>query len=230
MANDPTVHVVQPGDRLSRIAFLHGYASTAAIWDAPENAELRGKRKNPEILMPGDRVFLPLKTPAAHPAAEQQETGLSHEPIPSEVCVELRFDGQPIVPRAKVSVRVDTEPYSPRAPYEGEVTLAGGVARFHVDPRVTEVLLTCEDPAFSIRLLVGHLQPLGEPGGVGAEQRLANLGFHCPTACPSGGAARRAHAGRLSQAAARFQEARGAAVTGELCEATLASIEDKSHA
>jgi N-acetylmuramoyl-L-alanine amidase len=206
---DPNIHVVEPGDRLSRIAFIHGHASVAAIWDAPENQALRARRKNPEILMPGDRVFLPPTTAEAHAAPEQSETRLEHVEIPSELRVKLVFDGEPIVPRGKVWVRIDTDPYSPKAPYESEVTLAGGAARFHVDPRVTEVTLISEDPAFSLRLLVGHLQPVDEPTGVGLEQRLSNLGFHCPAALPPGKSdkAVKAHAIEKAHASARFQAA-----------------------
>lgn len=180
MVNPKDVHVVEPGDRLSRIASLHGYASTDVVWDAPENAALRARRPNPEILMPGDRVFLPPRRGDAHAAPERKETRLARAGIRSELRLRLEYQGRPIVPRGRVYVVIDTDPYSPEAPYEGDVTLAEGLARFHIDPRVTEVKLVCEDPAFRLRLLVGHLQPVDEPTGIGVEQRLQNLGYRCP--------------------------------------------------
>lgn len=210
---DPkNLHVVEPGDRLSRIAARHGYASTAAIWDAAENAALKKRRANPEVLMPGiDKVFLPEKKAEEHAAPEKKVSTLAQEGIPSEVRIKLTFGGKPIAPKGKVRVRIDSEPYSPAAPYVGEVTLDGGVARFHVDPLVTEVVLACDDPAFTVRLRLGHLQPIDEDKGVGVEQRLTSLGYRCPTTLPAGaagsathGKALEAHGKARDAAAARF--------------------------
>ena len=57
----PKVHVVEQGEHLSDIAARHGFSSFRVIWDHPENAELKKKRKNPNILFPGDRLFIPDK-------------------------------------------------------------------------------------------------------------------------------------------------------------------------
>jgi N-acetylmuramoyl-L-alanine amidase len=56
-----TIHVVAQGEYVSKLARVHGFASHHTIWDAPENKGLKEKRKNPNILYPGDLLFIPDK-------------------------------------------------------------------------------------------------------------------------------------------------------------------------
>ncbi|MEZ4446256.1 MAG: LysM peptidoglycan-binding domain-containing protein [Polyangiaceae bacterium] len=51
-------HVVKTGDYLVKIAFEHG-TTVAAIWQHPDNAALRAQRGSPDILYPGDVLFIP---------------------------------------------------------------------------------------------------------------------------------------------------------------------------
>ena len=54
-------HFVAQGEHLSKIAHAYGFADAHTIWDAPENKGLKDQRKNPNILYPGDKVFIPDK-------------------------------------------------------------------------------------------------------------------------------------------------------------------------
>jgi N-acetylmuramoyl-L-alanine amidase len=51
-------YVVRSGDYLTAIAFRFG-TTVDEIWADPANAELKKRRANPEILAPGDVVFVP---------------------------------------------------------------------------------------------------------------------------------------------------------------------------
>ena len=59
---EPTVHVVQKGESLSKIAALYGmgFAAWRKIYDHPDNEPLREKRPNPNLIQPGDEVVIPL--------------------------------------------------------------------------------------------------------------------------------------------------------------------------
>jgi len=68
-------YTVAQGDHLSKIARSFGFASHLTIWDAPENKQLKDKRKNPNILFPGDRLFIPDKdTKEEHRSTDQRHS------------------------------------------------------------------------------------------------------------------------------------------------------------
>src|SRR3954449_13483579 len=52
-------HVVRAGECLSRIALHHGFSDYLVVWNDPGNARLRRKRRNPNVLCPGDVVNIP---------------------------------------------------------------------------------------------------------------------------------------------------------------------------
>jgi N-acetylmuramoyl-L-alanine amidase len=55
----PIDHVVKQGECLSRIASQYGFADYKAIYNHPDNADLKQKRPNPNVLRPGDVVHVP---------------------------------------------------------------------------------------------------------------------------------------------------------------------------
>ncbi|HEY6945459.1 MAG TPA: LysM domain-containing protein, partial [Candidatus Acidoferrum sp.] len=61
-------HIVEQGEHLSQIAKKYGFPDYKIVWDHPENADLKKLRKNPNILFPGDQVFIPDKE-------EKEESG-----------------------------------------------------------------------------------------------------------------------------------------------------------
>jgi hypothetical protein len=61
-------YTVEQGDHLSKIAKDNGFTDYSVIWDHPNNADLKKLRQNPNILLPGDQVFIPDRE-------EKQESG-----------------------------------------------------------------------------------------------------------------------------------------------------------
>jgi N-acetylmuramoyl-L-alanine amidase len=57
----PVDHIVQQGEHLTQIAHKHGFSNIDPIWNAPENAQLKKERGNPNVLHPGDKVVIPDK-------------------------------------------------------------------------------------------------------------------------------------------------------------------------
>jgi N-acetylmuramoyl-L-alanine amidase len=52
-------YTVKQGEHLSRLAKQFGFSDYSTIWDHPENAELKRKRNNPNVLYPGDTCSFP---------------------------------------------------------------------------------------------------------------------------------------------------------------------------
>jgi len=53
------IHTVVQGEHIPGIAAQHGFRDFRAIWNHPRNAALKQERKNPNVLFPGDQVFIP---------------------------------------------------------------------------------------------------------------------------------------------------------------------------
>ena len=58
-------YVVRQGDYLTGLADRHGF-DPKQVWEDQRNAELRAERPSPEVLAPGDIVFLPEHPPREH--------------------------------------------------------------------------------------------------------------------------------------------------------------------
>src|SRR5881296_4534588 len=52
---------VKRGDTIIEIARRHGFRGWEPIWQHEKNKELREARKYPDVLAPGDEIFIPEK-------------------------------------------------------------------------------------------------------------------------------------------------------------------------
>src|SRR5271165_350062 len=59
---DGTLHTVVQGECVSSIAGQAGFL-WETIWNHPANSQLKLLRKDPNVLLPGDLLFIPRKTP-----------------------------------------------------------------------------------------------------------------------------------------------------------------------
>jgi hypothetical protein len=163
------VHNVAEGEYLSLIAIKYGIP-WRKIWDDPKNRNLRDRRKTPNILNPGDMLFIP-------------EIGLRYEKCQSEQLHVFKLDikkyqvrlvirdewGEPIPDlRYVVQIMDQTE-------VEGKTT-TDGIIQADVSENINSVKVILPDLQEVLNLDVGHLDPISHLKGV--QQRLTNLGFH----------------------------------------------------
>jgi hypothetical protein len=159
-------HVVRPGEHLAGIAAQHGFENSDAIWNDPANADLRDKRKHPDVLMAGDEVALPDKVPKT----VEMASGTSRRFVLHRTTVELRLRlrdlaGQPIS-GSKCALIIDG--------VERQATSgADGVVATRIDSRTTSAKLRRDGG--SIDIAIGQLDPVAEDSGWQA--RLINLGY-----------------------------------------------------
>jgi Putative peptidoglycan binding domain len=166
-----TSHIVKQGEHTTRIAKRYGFINFLTIWDDPENAALKELRKNPNVLFPGDRVFVPDKQLKKLP----RPTGQKH-----------RF----VVAIKQLMLRIVIQNYS-RKPISGtqcDLEVEGKAAHLVTDGngQIEQLILPTAEIAkldilneeFSV--LIGHLDPVEENSGL--EARLNNLGYYVPPA------------------------------------------------
>lgn len=204
-------HVVRQGECISSIARKTGHF-WETVWDDPGNAQLRAVRKDPNVLLPKDRVHVPALRPKS-------------EPGQSEMRHRFRRKGQPEVLRLRILN--DDQPRG-NEPYElvvdgvthTGVTDAGGNIACPIPATARRASLRVgeESDALEYEFSLGRIDPISEVSGV--QGRLSNLGFDC-------GAADGRLDKRMRRALRKYQKQRGLPVTGEPDEATRRKLQEE---
>ncbi|MEW5979677.1 MAG: peptidoglycan-binding protein [Acidobacteriota bacterium] len=212
-----TQHIVEQGEYLAKIATDHGFTDFKSLWDHPENAELKKKRKNPNILFPGDRVFIPAK----EPKEESKATDQRH-----------RFEVK--IQKVKLRLVLENIYEEPIANAECELNIEGETVKLTTDGKgkieqeisavAQNATLSAKDPKNPVNLIIipikiGHLDPVEEPSGQKA--RLNNLGY---AAGPQEGQDDRLNEEAFLSAIEEFQCEHGLTVDGICGPATQAKL------
>src|SRR5882762_531716 len=103
-------YVVRQGDYLAKIARQHGFGDWHTIYDDPNNASFRQLRPDPNLIDPGDRIFIPTRQTKISPlpAGTPKRYRLRSEPTTLHVVVR-DADGQPIANAPYVLALPDKE-------------------------------------------------------------------------------------------------------------------------
>ena len=166
-------YTVLQGDHLSKIAKDNGFTDYTVIWDHPNNSDLKKQRQNPNILLPGDQVFVPDMeqkhesgpTDKRHTFTVDKKTlklrlvleDIYEKPIAGAQCA-LLIDGQTYQLTTDGNGKLEQE--IPLDAKEGVLTIRGDQTPFANDV---------------IPIKIGHLDPVDEISGqIG---RLNNLGY-----------------------------------------------------
>jgi hypothetical protein len=207
-------HTVAQGECMDSIAALYGFPDYQVIYGDGANAELRQKRPNPNVLMPGDSVFVPEIKPPEHACATDARHKFILKRSKARVRLVLKDRDGPMAQRPYTLTVGD------RPPIDG-VTDGSGLLEQPVpaDAQTAQLRLQRGSDAKS-GFLVWTLQ-LGalDPHDVvsGAQARLNNLGFFCGKVDGIAGL-------RTQKALRSFQKQRGLPQTGHIDAATTAQL------
>jgi Putative peptidoglycan binding domain len=204
--------VVTQGENVLTLALRAGL-SWRAVWDHPNNADLRARRSDPNVLAPGDALFLPELREAEFACATNARHRFKLKGIPARFQLQLMERGRPRSGEPFV-LDVDGERIT-------GVTTADGVVDVNVPPHARQAVLTVGRDARrrGYTVALNHLDPVDTVAG--AQGRLANLGF--ASADPRG-----QFGDDTREALRSFQARAGLPVTGELDAATRAQLA-KAH-
>ncbi len=169
----PDSYVVQDNDCLSSIAHRRGF-SWQTLWDAPDNADLKNLRKDPNVLCAGDVVVIPDKVLKKVDAAVENRHRFKRKGIPAKL--HLRFLDAAGKPRKNLpyKLKVDGVLSSGETSGEGRVDVS-------IPPDAQCAQFTLTDSAGKVldlyEFTLGQLNPVTTVSGL--QQRLVNLGFNC---------------------------------------------------
>lgn len=165
-------HTVKQGEHLSKIALQYGFPDYRKIWDHPENAPLKQKRQNPNVLFPGDRLYIPDKQEKIESGAtgQRHRFRLTLQPLKLRIVVKDLND-QPVT-NTSCQLHIEGEIYKLTTDSQGLIE--------QEIPRIAERgKLTIQDPEnamdMEVPIQIGHLDPVEEVSGQVA--RLNNLGY-----------------------------------------------------
>lgn len=166
-------HTVQQGEYLSKIAADYGFRDYQAIWNHAENAELKSQRQTPNVLFPGDRIFIPDR----ESKTEDRPTDKLHQfrALGEKLQLKIKIkdlNGLP-VKDTPCGLAVENLTYS-------LTTDGDGIIQQEIPRTAQTGRLTVKAPDVPIdtvlTLSIGGLDPLEEESG--QRQRLNNLGYN----------------------------------------------------
>jgi N-acetylmuramoyl-L-alanine amidase len=204
----PESVIVTQGDCITSIACERGFFPRT-IWEHPENASLKQKRRNPNALMPGDTVVVPDKGCKELSKPDAQRHRFRRLGVPARLRVQVCWGNRPRA-NEPFTLTVEGEVFQGHTDGDGWVDQA-------VSPlaRSATLLVGGQDDQERYDLALGEIDPVDEVSG--AQGRLENLGFRCEEEQGSMGPNTR-------QAIRQFQAVNGLTPTGELDAPTRAKL------
>jgi hypothetical protein len=165
----PQTYTVRQGDHMFSIARQFGFSDYHTIWDQGENAELKKKRVNPNVLYPGDVLYIPDKQPKTESVATAKVHRFEINAKPLKLRLTLRdFDNMPV---ANMNCELEIEGQLFKLKSNGD-----GFIEQTIPADAHEGVLKVPDMELEIPVKIGYLDPKDEDSGWQA--RLINLGYH----------------------------------------------------
>lgn len=158
---------VKQGDCISSIAFEHGFFADT-IWNHPNNAELKKKRKDLNILMPGDIVFIPDKRIKELSEPTNQVHKFKCKNTPEKFKLQLLINGEPRADET-YELEIDDLKFSGKTDSQGRLEQS-------TPPDAKNGKLILANGTEVYELQFGKLNPSDEISGV--QGRLRNLGLY----------------------------------------------------
>lgn len=161
-------YTVKQGDCISSIAFEHGFLP-ATIWNHENNAKLKTERKDPNVLLPGDVVFIPdLRLKEVNEPTDQVHK-FRYKAAPAKLNLRLLKDGEPLRSEPFV-LEIGGNLVKGTSDNDGRI-------RVPIMPNAENGRLTVGVPPNQIEYVLdlGWLDPIEQLSGV--KKRLHNLGY-----------------------------------------------------
>jgi hypothetical protein len=202
-------HVVQQGECVESIAMEYGFFWDT-IWLHPNNSNLRNQRRDPNVLLPGDLLYIPEKSVESISAPTDKRHRFVRKGVPSMFRLTVMRYSRPFANQAYTLI-IDGRQFQGKTDNDGRLEQA-------IPPNAQKAKLIVGegDEREEYYLCLGHLDPIDTVTGIQA--RLNNLGFDCGTADGTLN-------DRTREALREFQKKNGIAESGEIDQNTRSAIE-----
>jgi N-acetylmuramoyl-L-alanine amidase len=209
-------HTIKEGEGTTKVADSYGFFADT-VWNASDNSALKDKRKDMNILYPGDVLVIPAKRTKWIDVSPGSSYRIQRKGIPAALRVRF-LTGE--VPRAGIDYFMCTETSSgDPIPDRQGTTDDGGWVNEPLPPSAVKVTITlATDPEQEeYEFEIGQVNPIDTVSGLRA--RLVNLGYSC-------GDENGEELGELTKAAlSAFQGDYGLTITGKADSATRDALQ-----
>lgn len=239
----PIDYIIAQGDCIDSVAMRHGFFPDT-LWNHGANAGLKELRKDPNVLFPGDKLFIPdiqirevdkaneqrhrfrrkgvpaklhlrFLKPKDPPPPEEEAPAAGEDSESNYEDPEISSGPQEMEPIANAPFRLDVEGQITEGQTDGD-----GQVKVPIPPNAAKGVITFYPGTPEERVLplsLGAMDPMETI--VGARKRLRNLGYHCSIEDKI--------TPELKDVIARFQKDNDLEAKGELDDATKAKLKEK---
>jgi Putative peptidoglycan binding domain/LysM domain len=170
-------YTVKQGDHLSSIAKDFGFSDYTTIWNHPSNAALKAQRQNPNVLFPGDQVYIPDLVPSAF----DRPTDATHKfTVPSnqlKLILILKDQYEKPIANAKCVVTLNSGSFQLTTDGTGKLEQVISPDDHEGQLIIQDAQTPYQNEVFKFK--IGNLDPIDQVSGQIA--RLNNLGYFAGT-------------------------------------------------
>jgi hypothetical protein len=159
---------VQDGDCMESIALAHGHF-WEKLWNLGENSEVKEARKDPNVLLRGDRLTIPEIVVKEESGATDAKHKFRRKGVPSIFKVQCLYLDEPLANMPYV-LDVDGKQFTGNTDKDGKLERP-----IPPDAKAAKLAVGTKPDQFEYNFNLGSMNPIDTISGM--KQRLNNLGF-----------------------------------------------------
>jgi len=175
----PKTHTVKQGEHMAGIVCQYGFEDYKPVWEDGANADLKGRRKNPNVLSPGDQLTIPDREQKEYDRPTDNKHRFKLHRTALKLRVELEELYGKVLGGTEYVLTTGGQCHRDTTTGAGIVEQPLGKQDIRATLAFAETL-TVKGQAVKLErkldLLIGHLDPVDQRSG--QEARLANLGYY----------------------------------------------------
>jgi hypothetical protein len=170
-------HTVSQGESVAIIAKKYGFPSWDILYNHSDNSGFKTLRPNPDIIFPGDKIFIPELQKSRFNVKANQRHVFRSQAKKDDVVIKIGAIGGTIWSDRKVELDINGSIVESKTDAKGNANFK--LPKGHAEEAILLVytLKDTNNPSYRVSVKLGHLDPITEY--IGQQARLTALGYDC---------------------------------------------------